>query len=124
MQDEKLIEEIFLQAEEAVFAAIGTRKNLNYGAKTLIVVSSRPPHREGMDYANGGIVIENMVLAATDLGIDSCIMGAPIAALAGNAALSQAIGVPNGFTPVLGDVFGYAIEYTPAKGHAITVNRV
>lgn len=124
VQDEKLIEEIFLQAEEAVFAAIGTRKNLNYGAKTLIVVSSRPPHREGMDYANGGIVIENMVIAATDLGIDSCIMGAPIAALAGNAALSQAIGVPNGFTPVLGAVFGYATEDTPAKGHAITVNRV
>ena len=65
-----------------------------------------------------------MVLADTDLGIDSCIMGAPVAALAGNAALSQAIGVPNGFTPVLGAVFGYATEDTPAKGHAITVNRV
>lgn len=124
VQDEKIIEQIFDQAQEAVFAAIGVKKSLNYGAKTLIVVSSLPPHREGMDYANGGIVIENMVLAATDLGIDSCIMGAPIAALAGNAALSKMIAIPEGFTPVLGAVFGYATEDAPAKEHAITVNRV
>ena len=77
-----------------------------------------------MDYANGGIVIENMVLAATALGIDSCIMGAPIAALAGNAELSALVGVPDGFTPVLGAVFGYAAEDAPAKEHTITVNRV
>lgn len=124
VQDERLIEKIFDQAQEVVFAAIGVRKNLNYGAKTLIVVSSQPPHREGMDCANGAIVIENMVLAATDLGIDSCIMGAPIAALAGNTELSQAIAIPEGFSPVLGAVFGYATEHAPAKEHTITVNRV
>ena len=95
----------------------------NYGAKTMIIVSSLPPHREGMDYANGGIVIENMVLAATAIGIDSYIMGAPIAALAGNAALARMVGIPDGFTPVLGAVFGYAAEDEPAKEHTITVNR-
>lgn len=124
VQDEGIIEQIFDQAQEAVFAAIGVRKNLNYGAKTLIVVSSLPPHREGMDYANGGIVIENMVLAATDLGIDSCIMGAPIAALAGNTELLRLTGIPNGFKPVLGAVFGYAAEDLPAKEHTIAVNIV
>lgn len=124
VQDENIIEQIFDQAQEAVFAAIGVRRNLNYGAKTLIVVSSLPPHREGIDYANGAIVIENMVLAATDLGIDSCIMGAPIAALAGNAALSEMVGIPEGFTPVLGAVFGYATDDAPAKEHAITVNKI
>lgn len=124
VQDEEKIEQIFDQAQKAVFAAIGERRNLNYGAKTLIVVSSLPSHRVGMDYANGGIVIENMVLAATDLGIDSCIMGAPIAALAENAELSTSVGIPDGFTPVLGAVFGYATENLPAKEHTITVNRV
>ena len=124
VEDDGLIDQIFDQAQEMVLAAIGVRKNLNYGAKTLIIVSSLPPHREGMDYANGGIVIENMVLAATDLGIDSCIMGAPIAALAANAELSRAVGIPDGFTPVLGAVFGYATEDGSAKEHAISVNRV
>ena len=124
VQNEKIIEQIFEQAQGKVFAAIGVRKNLNYGAKTLIVVSSLPSHRAGIDCANGGIVIENMVLAATNLGIDSCIMGAPIAALAENTELSRLIGIPDGFTPVLGAVFGYATEEEPAKEHKITVNRV
>lgn len=124
VQNEKLIKRIFDEAQEAVFKTIGIRKSLDYGAKTLLVVSSRPPHREGMDYANGGIVIENMVLAATDLGIDSCIMGAPIAALSENAELLRLIGCPQGFKPVLGVVFGYANEKTSAKEHTITVNKV
>lgn len=97
---------------------------LDYGAKTLIVVSSLPPHREGTDYANGGIIIENMVLAATDLNIDSCIMGAPIAALASNKELSATVGIPEGFNPVIGAVFGYATEEQTAKEHQITVNKV
>ena len=124
VQNETLIERVFDEAQDAVFATIGVRKSLNYGAKTLIVVSSMPPHREGMDYANGGIIVENMVLAATELGIDSCIMGAPIAALANNPHLSATIGIPNGFTPVLGAVFGYASEENPPKEHAISINRV
>lgn len=124
VQNEALIKRIFDEAQDAVFKTIGIRKSLDYGAKTLVVVSSLAPHRVGMDYANGGIVIENMVLAATDLGIDSCIMGAPIAALAGNAELSKSVGIPEGFTPVLGAVFGFATEDEPAKIHTITVNRV
>ena len=124
VQSRQLIEEIFDEAQDMVFAAIGIRKSLDYGAKTLIVVSSKPAHRVGMDYANGGIVIENMVLAATAMGIDSCIMGAPVAALAENKELSDKIGVPEGFIPVLGVVFGYAENEEPAKEHTISVNRV
>ena len=124
VQNEELIKRIFDEAQDAVFKTIGIRKSLDYGAKTLAVVSSQPPHRVGMDYANGGIVIENMVLAATALGVDSCIMGAPIAALSENAELSSLIGIPEGFNPVLGVVFGYAAEKTSAKEHMITVNKV
>ncbi len=124
VQNEKLIKRIFDEAQDAVFATLGVRKSMDYGAKTLIVISSMPPHREGMDYANGGIVIENMVLAATDLGIASCIMGAPIAALAGNEELLKTISIPDGFKPVVGAVFGYEAEDTPAKEHMISVSRV
>lgn len=124
VQNEQLINRIFDEAQDAVYKTIGIRKSLDYGAKTLIVVSSLPPHREGMDYANGGIIIENMVLAATDLGIDSCIMGAPIAALASNRELSENIGIPEAFNPVIGAAFGYATEEEPAKEHQISVNKV
>ena len=124
VQNGEAIKRIFDEAQDAVFKTIGIRKSLDYGAKTLVVVSSMPPHREGMDYANSGIVIENMVLAATDLGIDSCIMGAPIAALSDNSELSKLIDIPEGFKPVLGVVFGYENGKTSAKEHTITVNKV
>lgn len=124
IQNEKMIARIFDQAQQAVFAALGVNKSMNYGAKTLIVISSLPPHREGMDYANGGIIIENMVLAATELGVDSCIMGAPIAALAGSRELCEAVGIPEGFKPLVGSVFGYGTVETPVKSHRIAVNRV
>jgi len=124
VQSEQLIKNIFDEAKDLVYAAIGIRKSLDYGAKTFIVVSSKPAHRGGMDYANGGIVIENMVLAATDMGIDSCIMGAPVAALAENKKLLDKVGVPDGFIPVLGVVLGYAEKDEPAKKHTISVNRV
>ena len=60
VQREQLITRFFDEAQDAVYKTIGIRKSLDYGAKTLIVVSSLPPHREGMDYANGGIIIENI----------------------------------------------------------------
>lgn len=124
IQNEQLITRIFDEAQDAVYKTIGIRKSLDYGAKTLIVVSSLPPHREGMDYTNGGIIIENMVIAATALGVDSCIMGAPIAALASNYELLKTVGIPEGFNPVIGAVFGYASEEEPTKEHKIAVNKV
>jgi hypothetical protein len=51
-------------------------------------------------------------------------MGAPIAALADNAELSRAVGIPTGFKPILGAVFGFATEDAPAKEHIISINRV
>ena len=124
VQNKKLITRIFDEAEELICKTLGFNKSFNYGAGTLVIVSSQPAYREGMEYAHGGIVTENMVLAATDLGIDSCIMGAPIAALAENNELANAIGIPEGFTPILGVVFGFASEEETPKEHKITVNRV
>lgn len=124
VQDEALIERVFDEAQEMVYAALGVRKNMNYGAKTLIIISSLPAHREGMDYVNGGIVIENMVLAATDMGVDSVIMGAPVAALATNTELKRKLDIPHDFKPVIGAVFGYAQGDEGPKQHTISVNRV
>ena len=124
VQNNELINRVFDEAQDMIAATLGLKKSFNYGAGTLIIVSSQPSYREGMDYANSGIVIENMVLAATGMDVDSCIMGAPIAALAENSALSDAIGIPEGFKPVLGVVFGYATKAESAKEHTISVNRV
>ena len=124
IQNEDMLVRIFNEAEEALFKAIGIRKNMNFGAKTVILVSSAPAYREGVEYAHAGIVIENMAIAATSMGIDSVILGGPIPAIENNDELKNALGVPEGFKPLLAVALGYGSEDTPVKEHAISINRV
>lgn len=124
VQSQQLLDRVNAVAAEAVFKVLGTRENMDFGAKTLILVSSTPIHRVGTDHANVGIVVENMVLAATDLGIDSVILGAAPAAVAQDVELMKDLGIPEGFTPLLGAFFGYGAENAPAKEHTIAINRV
>ncbi len=124
VQNEDLLAKIFDEAEEVMFKAVGMRKNMNFGAKTMILVSSAPAYREGIEYAHAGFVIENMVIAATFLGIDSVVLGGPISAIAESEELIKVLQIPEGFSPILAVSFGYAIEDAPAKEHTISVNRV
>ena len=118
-----LLDKINAAATQALLK-LGLKKNADYGAKTMILVSSTPVHRPGTDHANAGIVIENMVLAATSIGIDSVVLGGPISAIAESNELKNAIGIPEGFSPLLAVALGYATEDAPAKVHTISVNRV
>lgn len=123
VESQELLDRINAAATEMLKKA-GIHKNADYGAKTLVLVSSTPVHRPGTDHANAGIVVENMVLAATDMGIDSVILGAAPAAIAQNEELIKALQIPDGYTPVLGVFFGYGAEETESKTHSITINRV
>lgn len=104
---------------------MGVKKNTDYGARTMLLVSSKagmlPPE---MEIANVGIVTENMVLAATALGIDSVIIGGAPAIIAQDADFVRELGIPDGFRPVLGALLGYAVSDEPAKEHTIAVNRI
>lgn len=42
-----------------------------YGARTLILFCNKGASVDGIDYANSGCVMENMILKATDLGLGS-----------------------------------------------------
>ncbi len=124
VQNEDMLVRIFDEAEEDLFKAIGIRKNMNFGAKTVIIVSSAPAYREGVEYAHAGIIIENMVIAATSMGIDSVILGGPIAAISHNEALKSELGIQAGFEPLLAVALGYGSDETPVKEHTISINRV
>ena len=124
VQNEDILARIFNEAEEALFKDIGIRKNMNFGAKTVIIVSSAPAYREGVEYAHAGIVIENMVIAATSMKIDSVVLGGPISAIENNDKLKTELGIPNGFKSLLAVALGYGSEDTPVKEHTISINRI
>ena len=124
VQNQELLDKINAITKEAIFKITGVQEETDFGAKTLIFISSTPVHRPGTEYTNVGIVMENMVLAATDLGVDSVILGAAPAAVAQDASLVRELGIPDGYKPMLGVFFGYGAEDTPVREHTITVNRI
>lgn len=124
VQSQDLLDRINIATAEAISKALGVRENTDFGAKTLIFISSTPIHRAGTEHANVGIVMENMVLAATDLGIDSVILGAAPAAVAQDPQLMKDLKIPEGYKPLLGVFLGYGAENAPVKEHTIAISRV
>lgn len=124
VQKQEFLDKINAASEEALFEMTGVRKSGDYGAQTLILLSSTPVHRPGAEYTNVGIVMENMVLAATALGVDSVMLGAAPAAISRDKDFMEELGIPEGYTPLLGAAFGYGAEETPVKTHTIEINRV
>ena len=125
IQNEAVIRRINDMTAEMFVRRMGVKKNTDFGARTLLLVSTAteglPPE---MAYANVGIVVENMVLAATDLGLDTVILGGAPRMIATDEALMGELGIPAGFTPILGACLGYATTDEPPKEHRIAVNRV
>ena len=125
VQNPELLAKINNATADMMEKIFGVRKNTDFGAKTLLFVSSVPAaHRAGMEYTNVGIVMENMVLAATALGIDSVILGGAPEVVSNTPELMQELGIPEGYKPLLGCCLGYGAEETPVKEHSISYNRV
>ena len=124
VQDKTMLKKIYEYATDYVSRGLNTKRNMDFGAPTLILVSSAPVMRPGMQYTNSGCIVENMVLAATDLGIASVVLAGVPFALADNPSLVKELGIPEGFVPVLGAALGYGEEDTPAKEHSIIINRI
>ncbi|MDR3343892.1 MAG: nitroreductase family protein [Treponema sp.] len=79
----------------------------NYGAPTFIVVSVKAIR--GAEKANAGCVVENMLLAATDLGLGS-VYTWTINFIHDNADVMSSLGLPADFLPVSGVAIGYPVE--------------
>ena len=125
IRDKSVIAKINALTAEMISRRMGVKKNTDFGAGTMLLVSTLkdglPPE---MLYANVGIVVENMILAATDLGIDSVILGGAPSIVAQDEALVRSLGIPEGYRPVLGAFLGYATAEEPPKKHDIAVNWV
>ena len=85
-----------------------------YGAPMLILVSAKMPPVKMMEnvvYSNAAIIIQNMALAATELGVGVChIWGATTAILNASDILGE-LNLPEGFTPCCAVTLGKT-DYT------------
>lgn len=125
IQSEEIISRINQMTSEMFLRKMGVKKNTDFGAKTMLLVSSKHTMLSPeMEYANVGIVIENMIIAATDLGIDSVVLGGAPAIISEDEELMKQLGIPEGYKPVLGAFLGYALEQEAPKVHTISTNRV
>jgi nitroreductase len=78
-----------------------------YGATTVVILSAEP-HPIGCDLANAACAAENMLLAATELGVGSIYLLGFVLGLKDDAQLQKAVGIPEGKTPLLGIALGYS----------------
>lgn len=87
------------------------KANPLYGAPALVVVSGKPhdkfPHAE---IANAACIIENMALAATDIGIGSVYLWGILRAFSADKELLKALNLPEGFIPASGIALGHPTE--------------
>ena len=81
-----------------------------YGAPLMILVSAKPGMPPAIEFHNTGAIVENMLLAATDIGLGSVYIMGAVAALNGNPELVAKLDLPEGFVPTAGLVLGH-----PAK---------
>ena len=124
VQNQDLFSKINVAVADMIFKMLGKKMDKNFGAPTMIFVSSIPAMMPGLEYANAACVLENMSIAATSLGIDNIIWGGAAAAVVQNDELLKAMKIPDGYKPVLCISLGYAQETESPKKHEISVNKV
>ena len=124
VQNQSVFSKINAAVTELIFKMMGKKMDKNFGAPTMIFVSSKPAMMPGLEYANTACVLENMAIAATSLGIDNIIWGGASSAVEQNAELRKILEIPEGYKPILCISLGYASEDEIPKKHEITVNKI
>ena len=84
-----------------------------YGAPTLVVLASKKSILENIEFTNAGCVIQNMMVAATDLGIDSIYLWMSMYGINNDPEIVKKLGFPEGFTCVGTMALGYEAKEFP-----------
>lgn len=85
-----------------------------YGAPIVILVSSLIPSTDlksvNVNFSNAAIIIQNMAIAATELGIGSCHIWGAIRELNDNEELLKELNLPEGMVPCCAIILGHTNE--------------
>ena len=111
VQDKALLRDV----SEGIRRAMGVPTDPIYGAPTLVILSSRAQPAVGVDYANAGCILENMMLAATELGLGSVIIWGAGAAAEADLDLKKRLGIPAEYRALAGLALGKTDTLPEAK---------
>ncbi len=83
-----------------------------YGAQTVILVSSALPSPQAgnISYSNAAIVVHNMAIAATELGVGACHIWGAVGTLPANQELVKELNLPEGMVPCCAIALGHTDE--------------
>ena len=84
-----------------------------YGAPTLVVLASKESILKNIEFTNAGCVIQNMMVAAADLGIDSIYLWMSMYGINESPDIMQRLGFPEGYTCVGTMALGYEAKAFP-----------
>lgn len=116
--------ELLSAIEKNAAAAFGRPDaNILYGAPEMVLVSVRLTGDEPSDnvqFSNAAGAIENMALAAVELGLGTVHIWGAIRALNKNPELLKKLNLPEGYTPASAIIFGkteetYAVRDTKGR---------
>ena len=88
----------------------GTFKDPFFGATTIIFFSATDVSDDHIEYCNAGCVIENMCLAAADLGLGSCYIWGCLKKLRANPEVLSKLNLPEGYQVLSAFVCGYPVD--------------
>lgn len=121
IQNKDLMHLINVRANEALNREC---RDCFYNAPTVLIIAGQVPSPFNCEAANCACIAENMVLAATELGLGSTYMSGFLGAFKIDENLKGEIGIPDDFEPFAGVALGYAKDPAfPLKEIQIT-NRV
>ncbi|WP_180952961.1 nitroreductase family protein [Eggerthella timonensis] len=94
----------------------GTFSHPLYGAPMMILVSAQiHPGRENTMYSSAAMIVHNMALEATELGLGSCCIWYPIAAILVCPETLERLSLPEGFEPCCSIILGKTEEDFPER---------
>ncbi len=85
-----------------------------YGAPTVILVSSLIPSTDlrnvNVNFSNAAIIVQNIAIAATELGVGSCHIWGAVRLLNDNEELLKELNLPEGMVPCCAITLGQTDE--------------
>ena len=103
--------EVLAKINAKFAAAVGDEKAYpTYGAPTVIYVSNMASDEEVIVGANASCIIENMLLAATEMGLASVYLFGVSQVLLNDAEVAELLKLPAGFRTVSAIAVGYPSE--------------